>query len=120
MKKVTTKFSHTGKNPLYFGSKKPKYKNVKLVPSSDTDYRAYRISQIELSKSKRPADYIPNPPTPLCQASKLVEYIIRKWHGSSISRIIQYDVFYQGSYHRHYKECDIIRFETDAHLPLVK
>jgi len=95
-----------------------KYRNVKLVPVSDAGYQAYRISQITLSKSKRPADYIPNPPSPLCLASRCVEFIVRKWHGSSISRIIQYDVLYQGFYQRHYKECDIIRFDSDGSLTI--
>lgn len=118
MKNVTTKFSPTANNPLYFISGNTKYKNVKLVPVSDAGYQEYRIIQITLSKSKRPADHIPNPPTPLSQASRCVEFIVRKWHGSSINRIIQYDVLYQGFYHRHYKECDIIRFESDGSLTI--
>lgn len=118
MKNVTTKFSLTRNSPLYFSSGNTKYKNVKLIPVSDADYQEYRISQITLSKSKRPPDYIPNPPTPLSQASRCVEFIVRKWYGSSISRIIQYDVLFQGFYHRHYKECDIIRFESDGSLTI--
>jgi hypothetical protein len=74
MKNVTTKSNLSGSNPLHFSSGNPKYKNVKIVPVSDAGYQEYRLSQITLSKFKRPADYIPNPPTPLCQASRVVEF----------------------------------------------
>lgn len=118
MKNVITKSSLSGFNPLHFCSGIPKYKNVKLVPVSDAGYQAYRKSQITKSKSNRPADNISNPPTPLCQASRIVEYIVRKMHGANINRIIQYDVLFQGFYHTHYKECDIICFESDGSLTI--
>ena len=114
MKNTTTKFGPTGNSFLYYCSDNPKYKNVKLVPVSDAGYQAYCLAKITSSRSNHPVDYTPKPVTALWQASKIVEHLVRKWHGSISNRIIQYDVFYRGSYHRQYKECDIVRLENDG------
>lgn len=118
MKNVTTHFKNTGNSFLshFYGS--PKYKNVKLVHPSDASYQAYYREHISARKSTRPVGYITEQPSVLCRASKTVEHVIRYWHGSLPNRIIQYDVLYNGVYHRHYKECDIIREETDGSITI--
>ena len=98
----------------------PKFKNVKLISPTDTGYQRYRLDQIGSQQSKRTADYIPQPKTAICSASRIVEYIVRIWHGSSSNRIIQYDVLYQGSYQRHYRECDIIQVEDDGSVTIAE
>jgi len=117
MKNVTTQFSPTGNGSLNYPGNL-KYKNVKLVLPSDADYQAYLQAYISASKSKHPSGYVPQPPSALSKASRIAELIVRNWYGSQTNRIIQYDVFYKGTYQRHYKECDIIRIESDGSLTI--
>lgn len=107
-----------GKMNWVIDYKSTKYKNVKLVHPSDSGYQAYRYSYILAKQSKRTSDYIAQEPSYLLKASKIVEKIARYWYGSEVNRIIQYDVLYNGTYQRHYKECDIIKIEDDGSITI--
>jgi len=86
-----------------------KYRNIKLVSSSDVDYRNYVSDIIAEKRSQLPDDYIQQEVNPLTKVSRDVEYIVRRQFGSDPVRILQYDVMYQGSYQRHYRELDILK-----------
>lgn len=118
MKKVTTTLNRTGFAPTPNGFGVEKYKNVKLIPVSDCNYQAYIAKLIEKSKAGRPIKTTPTKTSAICRASRIVETIVRYWFGSHKNRILQYDVLYKGKYHRHYRECDIIRFENDGSVTI--
>jgi hypothetical protein len=49
-----------------------------------------------------------------------LNFFVRSWYGSQARRIIQYDVYFNGSYQRHYKECDIVRTEDDGSITVAE
>lgn len=118
MKNAITTFSSTGFNPFPFYSGNPKYRNVKLVTSTDAGYRAYKYQFIINQRAGHSADYVPQETTALYKVSLDVEHVVRKWFGSDFERILSYEVYANGKYHQHYRELDCVKAEPDGSITL--
>lgn len=96
----------------------PKYKNIELVSTNDKGYQAYLHSLIATTRANRPEGYVPEQTSALHRASQIIEYIARRFYGSSKLRVLKYEVLYKGEYQIHYAELDIARIESDGSITI--
>jgi hypothetical protein len=83
--------------------------NIKFITSGDTGYLSYMKTLLDTLRAKRPAGYVPKPPSNRYCASKMIECIVRTCYGSDYARILRYDVPCKDAFEHVYRECDIVR-----------
>jgi hypothetical protein len=84
-------------------------RNIHLISSSHTDYLRHMKTLLETCRTKRPAGYVPKPPSNFYMVSKTVECIARTCYGSDYDRIIRYDISCRHNFEQVYMECDMLR-----------